>query len=58
MEVTFYVNANNQCSQTKITGYRQEDGYYRTQFEGDNVFKPVIATEDNIVFSSENVDRA
>ena len=26
--------------------------------EGDNVFKPVIATEDNIVFASQNVDRA
>ncbi|XP_057616592.1 odorant-binding protein-like [Chionomys nivalis] len=58
MEVTFYVNANNQCSQTQITGYRQDDGNCRTQFEGDNVFKPVIATEDNIVFSSEIVDKA
>nr|XP_048302315.1 odorant-binding protein-like [Myodes glareolus] len=58
MEVTFYVNENNQCSQTKITGYRQEDGNYRAQFEGDNVFKPVAATEDIIVFASENVDRA
>ena len=26
--------------------------------EGDNVFKPVAATEDIIVFASENVDRA
>ncbi|CAH6780361.1 Pbsn [Phodopus roborovskii] len=23
MEVTFYVNANNQCSKTKVTGYKQ-----------------------------------
>ncbi|XP_041502741.1 odorant-binding protein-like [Microtus oregoni] len=58
MEVTFYVNVNNQCSQTQITGYRQEDGNYRTQFEGDNVFKPVSTTEDNIVFTGANVDRA
>ena len=26
--------------------------------EGDHVFKPVAATEDNIVFVGDNVDRA
>ena len=31
---------------------------YVIAVEGDNVFKPVSATEDNIVFTSENVDRA
>nr|XP_048292314.1 odorant-binding protein-like [Myodes glareolus] len=56
--VTFYVNANGQCSKTTITGYMQEDGKYRTQFEGDDRFKPVHATPDNIVFISQNVDRA
>uniref|UniRef100_A0A8C2MTU9 Lipocalin/cytosolic fatty-acid binding domain-containing protein n=1 Tax=Cricetulus griseus TaxID=10029 RepID=A0A8C2MTU9_CRIGR len=58
MEVTFYVNANNQCSKTKVTGYRQADGTYRTQYEGDNTFKPVHATPENIVFMATNVDRA
>ncbi|XP_005372052.1 aphrodisin-like [Microtus ochrogaster] len=58
MEITFYVNVNDQCSQTKITAYRQEDGNYRTQFEGDHVFKPVFATEDIIVLAGDNVDRA
>uniref|UniRef100_A0A8C2MD37 Lipocalin/cytosolic fatty-acid binding domain-containing protein n=1 Tax=Cricetulus griseus TaxID=10029 RepID=A0A8C2MD37_CRIGR len=58
MGVTFYVNANNQCSKTKVIGYRQADGTYRTQFEGDNTFKPVHATPENIVFVSDNVDRA
>nr|XP_048292349.1 odorant-binding protein-like [Myodes glareolus] len=58
MEIILYVNANNQCSQTKITAYRQEDGNYRSQFEGDNVFKPLFATEDIIFFAGENVDRA
>ncbi|KAK7796421.1 hypothetical protein U0070_021248 [Myodes glareolus] len=58
MEFTFYVNANNQCSKTKVTVYEQEDGNYKTQFEGDHVFKPVAATEDNIVFVGDNVDRA
>ncbi|CAH6780362.1 odorant-binding protein [Phodopus roborovskii] len=58
MEVTFYVNANNQCSKTKVTGYKQADGTYRTQFEGDNTFQPVYATPENIVFTSKNVDRA
>ncbi|KAK7795332.1 hypothetical protein U0070_010807, partial [Myodes glareolus] len=52
MEITLYVNVNNQCSQTKITAYRQED------VEGDNVFKPLFATEDIIFFAGENVDRA
>ncbi|XP_041910315.1 odorant-binding protein-like [Arvicola amphibius] len=56
--VTFYINANGQCSETKLTGYRQEDGTYRTQFEGDGRFKPVYATPDNIVFICQNVDRA
>ncbi|XP_041498300.1 odorant-binding protein-like [Microtus oregoni] len=58
LEITFYVNANGQCSETKITGYRQEDGTYRTQYEGDGRFKPVHATPDNIVFICQNVDRA
>ncbi|KAK7796546.1 hypothetical protein U0070_015795, partial [Myodes glareolus] len=58
MGVTFYVNANGQCSETKVIGYRQEDGKYRTQFEGDNIFEPVHATAENIVFTSKNVDRA
>uniref|UniRef100_A0A8C2LDI1 Lipocalin/cytosolic fatty-acid binding domain-containing protein n=1 Tax=Cricetulus griseus TaxID=10029 RepID=A0A8C2LDI1_CRIGR len=57
MGVTFYVNANNQCSKTKVIGYRQADGTYRTQFEGDNTFKPVHATPENIVFVTDNVDR-
>ncbi|OBS69225.1 hypothetical protein A6R68_02234, partial [Neotoma lepida] len=30
MEVTFYVNANGQCSKTKVTGYKQADGTYKT----------------------------
>ncbi|XP_005358708.2 odorant-binding protein 1a-like [Microtus ochrogaster] len=58
LEVTFYVNANGQCSETKITGYRQEDGTYRTQYEGDGRFKPVHGISDNIVFICQNVDRA
>ncbi|XP_038172604.2 odorant-binding protein-like [Arvicola amphibius] len=58
MAVTFYVNANGQCSETKVVGYRQEDGKFRTQFEGDNRFEPVSATPENIVFTSKNVDRA
>ncbi|KAK7796422.1 hypothetical protein U0070_021249 [Myodes glareolus] len=57
MGVTFYVNANGQCSETKVIGYRQEDGKYRTQFEGDNRFEPVYATPENIVFTNKNVDR-
>ncbi|XP_005372051.1 odorant-binding protein 1b-like [Microtus ochrogaster] len=57
MDVTFYVNANGQCSETTVTGYRQEDGKYRTQFEGDNRFEPVYATSENIVFTNKNVDR-
>ncbi|XP_041502518.1 odorant-binding protein-like [Microtus oregoni] len=58
MGVTFYVNANGQCSETKAIGYRQEDGKYRTQFEGDNRYEPVHVTPENIVFTSKNVDRA
>ncbi|XP_051035190.1 odorant-binding protein-like [Phodopus roborovskii] len=58
MGVTFYVNANNQCSKTKVIGYKQADGTYRTQFEGDNIFQPVYATPENIVFTNRNVDRA
>ncbi|XP_075813097.1 odorant-binding protein-like [Microtus pennsylvanicus] len=58
MGVTFYVNANGQCSETKVIGYRQEDGKYRTQFEGDNRYEPVHVTPENIVFTSKNVDRA
>ncbi|CAH6785693.1 5430402E10Rik [Phodopus roborovskii] len=58
MGVTFYVNANNQCSKTKVIGYKQADGTYRTQFEGDNKFQPVYITPENIIFTSKNVDRA
>ncbi|XP_041502736.1 odorant-binding protein-like [Microtus oregoni] len=58
LEITFYVNENGQCSKTKITGYMQDDGKYRTQYEGDVRFKSVHATPDNIVFISKNVDRA
>ncbi|KAK7808310.1 hypothetical protein U0070_013992, partial [Myodes glareolus] len=31
MEITFYVDLNGQCSKTKVIGYKQEDGSYRTQ---------------------------
>ncbi|XP_035309652.1 odorant-binding protein-like [Cricetulus griseus] len=57
LEIIFYVNLNGQCSETTVIGYKQEDGSYRTQYEGDNVFKPVVITEDFLVFSSKNVDR-
>ncbi|XP_028717129.1 odorant-binding protein-like [Peromyscus leucopus] len=58
MGVKFYVNSNGQCSKTEVTGYKQADDSYRTQFEGDNTFQPVYATPKNIVFTSKNVDRA
>ncbi|XP_076418305.1 odorant-binding protein-like [Peromyscus maniculatus bairdii] len=58
MYITFYVNLNGQCSKTTVTGYKQEDGTYKTQFEGDNVFQPVYATSKNIVFTGKNTDRA
>ncbi|XP_036031486.1 LOW QUALITY PROTEIN: odorant-binding protein-like [Onychomys torridus] len=59
MEVTFYVKANGQCSKTKVIGYKQEDGTYRTQYEGDNHYQPVThLTEEHAVFTSKNVDRA
>ncbi|XP_038171844.1 odorant-binding protein-like [Arvicola amphibius] len=59
MEVTFYVNTNSQCSKTQIIAYRQEEGNYRVQLnQGDNILKHVHATPENIVFTSENVDRA
>ncbi|EDL29194.1 mCG8683, partial [Mus musculus] len=59
MNVTFYVNENGQCSLTTITGYLQDDGNtYRSQFQGDNHYATVRTTPENIVFYSENVDRA
>ncbi|KAL6086036.1 hypothetical protein STEG23_028644 [Scotinomys teguina] len=58
MKVTFYVNENDYCSKTTVTGYKQADGTYKTHFEGDNTFKPVKATPKHIVFISKNVDRA
>ncbi|NDV60791.1 lipocalin/fatty-acid binding family protein [Bacteroides sp. 519] len=58
MGVTFYVKANGQCSKTTVTGYKQEDGTYKTQFEGDNRFEPVYVTSENIVFVSKNADRS
>ncbi|XP_003515366.1 odorant-binding protein-like, partial [Cricetulus griseus] len=57
LEITFYANLNGQCSETTVIGYKQEDGSYRTQYEGDNVFKAVVITKDFLVFSSNNVDR-
>ncbi|XP_021010322.1 odorant-binding protein 1a-like [Mus caroli] len=57
--VTFYVLENGQCSLTTITGYLQEDGKtYKTQYQGNNHFKLVKETPENVVFYSENVDRA
>ncbi|XP_021045351.1 odorant-binding protein 1a-like, partial [Mus pahari] len=59
MKVTFYVLENGQCSLTTITGYLQEDGRtYKTQFQGDNHYELVKETPENLVFYSENVDRA
>ncbi|XP_021009736.1 odorant-binding protein 1a-like [Mus caroli] len=59
MNVTFYVDENGQCSLTTITGYLQDDGKtYRSQFQGDNHYATVRTTPENIVFYSENVDRA
>ncbi|XP_052603681.1 odorant-binding protein-like [Peromyscus californicus insignis] len=58
MGVTFYVNANGQCSKTKVTGYKQADGTYKTQFEGDNTFELKYLTPKHAVFYSTNVDRA
>ncbi|KAL6084735.1 hypothetical protein STEG23_022242 [Scotinomys teguina] len=58
MKVTFYVNENDYCSKTKVTGYRQADGTYKTQYEGENTFQPVQVLPKNIVFTSKNVDRA
>ncbi|XP_059107443.1 odorant-binding protein-like [Peromyscus eremicus] len=57
MGVTFYVNSNGQCSKTKVTGYKQADGTYKTQFEGDNKFQLMYLTPKNAVFESTNVDR-
>ncbi|ERE65478.1 aphrodisin-like protein [Cricetulus griseus] len=57
LEITFYVNLNGQCSETTVIGYKQEDGNYRTQFEGDNIFKPMVITKEFLVFISKNVDR-
>ncbi|XP_052603644.1 odorant-binding protein-like [Peromyscus californicus insignis] len=58
MGVTFYVNSNGQCSKTEVTGYKQADGTYKTQYEGDNTFQPVYVTPEHAVFTSKNVDRA
>ncbi|XP_059107441.1 odorant-binding protein-like [Peromyscus eremicus] len=58
MGVSFYVNSNGQCSKTEVTGYKQADGTYKTQYEGDNTFQPVYVTEKHTVFTSRNVDRA
>nr|AIA65153.1 odorant binding protein 5 [Mus musculus domesticus] len=59
MKVTFYVNENGQCSLTTITGYLQEDGKtYKTQFQGNNRYKLVDESPENLTFYSENVDRA
>ncbi|GAB1302923.1 hypothetical protein APTSU1_001816400 [Apodemus speciosus] len=59
LKVTFYVHENGQCSLTTVTGYLQEDGKtYRTQYQGDNHYVVVKQTPENIVFYSENVDRA
>ncbi|XP_021044251.1 odorant-binding protein 1a-like [Mus pahari] len=59
LKVTFYVLENGQCSLTTVTGYLQEDGKtYKTQFQGDNHYELVKETPENLVFYSENVDRA
>ncbi|XP_028717123.1 odorant-binding protein-like [Peromyscus leucopus] len=58
MGVTFYVNMNGQCSKTTVTGYKQADGSYRTQYEGDNNYKLVHLTPKHAVFTSKNVDSA
>nr|AIA65159.1 odorant binding protein 6 [Mus musculus musculus] len=59
MKVTFYVLENGQCSLTTITGYLQEDGKTcKTQYQGDNHYELVKETPENLVFYSENVDRA
>ncbi|XP_052026179.1 odorant-binding protein 1a-like [Apodemus sylvaticus] len=59
LKITFYVHENGQCSLTTVTGYLQEDGEtYRTQYQGDNHYLVVKQTPENIVFYSENVDRA
>ncbi|XP_052026182.1 odorant-binding protein 1a-like [Apodemus sylvaticus] len=59
LKITFYVHENGHCSLTTVTGYLQEDGEtYRTQYQGDNHYVVVKQTPENIVFYSENVDRA
>ncbi|XP_052026184.1 odorant-binding protein 1b-like [Apodemus sylvaticus] len=59
MKVKFYVNQNGQCSLTTVNGYLQEDGEtFRNQYEGENYYELVKATSENILFYSENVDRA
>ncbi|XP_007651888.1 odorant-binding protein-like [Cricetulus griseus] len=57
LEITFYVNLSGQCSKTTVVVYKQEDGNYRTQYEGDTIFKPMIITKEILVFTNENVDR-
>ncbi|XP_040597177.1 odorant-binding protein 1b-like, partial [Mesocricetus auratus] len=57
MKITFYVNSNGQCSETTVVGYKQEDGNFKTQFEGNNTFKPVIITKEVLAFTNKNVDR-
>ncbi|XP_075814386.1 odorant-binding protein-like isoform X1 [Microtus pennsylvanicus] len=57
LELTFYIKVNGQCTKTKVTGNRQEDGKYNAQFEGDNTFGPVYLTPEFIIFANQNVDR-
>ncbi|XP_057616589.1 odorant-binding protein-like [Chionomys nivalis] len=57
LEFTFYIKTNGQCTKTKVTGNRQEDGKYIAQFEGDNTFGPVYITPEFTIFANHNVDR-
>ncbi|KAK7796221.1 hypothetical protein U0070_017415, partial [Myodes glareolus] len=72
LEITFYIKANDQCTKTKVVANRQADGKYRSQckygiwelslnksivVEGDNIFSPVYATPEFIIFSCHNVNR-
>lgn len=51
------LSSNGQCSETTVVGYKQEDGNFKTQFEGNNTFKTVIITKEVLVFTNKNVDR-
>ncbi|ROV86496.1 hypothetical protein VMCG_10967 [Cytospora schulzeri] len=57
LELTFYFKENGQCTKTKLTGNRQEDGKYNAQYDGDNTFEPVYITPEFIIFANQNVDR-